>query len=361
MDSFFDEKPCCLDSWLSLWLRAHIKNRSELRDGPFQSWLRELAHKGLTTNMGLESLLSEIKSAVPRARAAGPCAEKVAYLGCLTQLMQRHLAAGRRDARQTTFQDMQQLGIPLDVRRQHTKQSTLSRPDSAYVMTNLHAFRQVRPECSVEDIKAERLRLFQEWAAMGSDLKQEFKKAWGSGAATVDHDELAMDVSSLDLDDVFDCPSWNPGDEEWPVSEAACKLLRDKCPTARTDGIASKVGPLRWAAREKLLAKDENIIQEGDKFMHRLSCPLRHPGLCKERDSAIYDQALALAAVLESFFGYDRQRMYFRLLPPGDHVFEHPQSSLNDDVTVYFAHKRERRLHAQVTHVWIRCQYMSEG
>ena len=142
---------------------------------------------------------------------------------------------------------------------------------------------------------------------MGDHLKQDFITPRGRAVASVDHCEPAMDVSSLDLDGVFDCPSWNPGDQEWPVSEAACKLLRDKCPTTRADGIAKKVQDRRWAAREQLLAQDDNIIQERDRFMHRLSCPLRHPGLCMQRDAAIYDQALALAAVLESFFGYDRQ------------------------------------------------------
>ena len=66
--------------------------------------------------------------------------------------------------------------------------------------------------------------------------------------------------------------------------------------------------------------------------------------------------------MLGSFFGYDRARKYIRLLPPDAGLFEHPRSSLNgDDVTVYFSHKRERRLHAQVTHVWIRCLHVSDG
>merc|ERR1712129_128063 len=55
LDAFFEEKACCLDSWLSLWLRAHIKSRAELRFAPFQSWLRELVHNGLTTSMKLEA------------------------------------------------------------------------------------------------------------------------------------------------------------------------------------------------------------------------------------------------------------------------------------------------------------------
>ena len=36
---------------------------------------------------------------------------------------------------------------------------------------------------------------------------------------------------------------------------------------------------------------DENILPDNYKFLHRLSCPLRHPGLCMERDSEIYDKA----------------------------------------------------------------------
>ena len=117
---------------------------------------------------------------------------------------------------------------------------------------------------------------------------------------------------------------------------------------------------LRWSSREHVVIKDRHCVQERDVFTHRFACAQKHPELCITKDAPIYDACMQVASLLESYFAAQHLRSFFRLRPPGA-VDGAPGTFFGTDVVVYFSHKRSRRFHAQVTHVFVQCQYLTDG
>ena len=56
------------------------------------------------------------------------------------------------------------------------------------------------------------------------------------------------------------------------------------------------------------------------------------------------------------FYSQDKLRGFFRIEPLGGHGAHPGTSCEQQDVVLRFSHLRFRRTHAQVTHVWVRCQ-----
>jgi len=168
LDEFWAEDLCCLDSFWAIWLRCTLNSSQELRSDRVQTMLQYLLQRALSTNMGLEGLLARIKASCPRSTKAGVNAEKLAYLGTLTQLMQRHLAAGRRDARTLPLAEMRKAGVPLDLPRSEGSHIRHCRDDQAFVMQNWHEFVRNNPDSSDQARTAERRRRLQtQWQTMG--------------------------------------------------------------------------------------------------------------------------------------------------------------------------------------------------
>ena len=185
LDAFFNEDRCCLDSWTSLWLRSSVKVQAELSAEDFQGLLRQLERRCLSTNMLLEGLLAEVKRSCPRPTAKGCNAEKFAYLGVLQQLMRRHLQAGKRDSRSTTFDDLKRAGVPLDIPRSVGARGGHQRPDSAYVMKRLHTFLTTHPECTQDEREVtyqfgSRTHRFQSCPGQGQHVRIDMCRLLGS-------------------------------------------------------------------------------------------------------------------------------------------------------------------------------------
>ncbi len=335
--------------------------RQELWSGEFQAWLRHLERWGPSTNMELEGLLAEIKASCRPPTAKGSNAEKFAYLGLLTQLMHRHLAAGRPDCRKTSYQDLKESGMPLDVPRSEPGRARSGRPDTAYIMSGLHRFIREHPGCSLEEQGAERRRLHAEWVAMGPDGQQAHMASTKQPGGVVSKDEGEQQEVPPSLAGHFFAPSWESGSWDWPVSPQALRLLQESCPTAHADGLANKMQQVRWDGMGSLLLQDQGLIQSDEVFCHRFSCWEKHPGLCSTKHAAIYHESKQLASLLEIFFVADHLLGFFRIQP--DQAFR-PEAStryFDPSIVVFFAHKRQRRFHAQVTHVFIRCTFLTDG
>ena len=67
-------------------------------------------------------------------------------------------------------------------------------------------------------------------------------------------------------------------------------------------GIADRANRMRWGDRENCVSADKGVIPDDAVYTRRLSCGVRHPGLCFTRDAAIYANALLLARNLEVFY-----------------------------------------------------------
>jgi hypothetical protein len=64
-------------------------------------------------------------------------------------------------------------------------------------------------------------------------------------------------------------------------------------------GAANKAGKIRWDQRHGVVMTDDGAIPSEKVFRRRLSCSQKHPGLCLDEDSNIYDQALLVGADIE--------------------------------------------------------------
>ena len=147
-------------------------------------------------------------------------------------------------------------------------------------------------------------------------------------------------------------PPRSQGDDRWPVSEATLSDFLEEHGAGST-GIASHMQDIRWNAREQLLINDAGAIPADKTFEIRPSCSERHPGLCCTKDTEIYGVVLGLASKLGRFFTEDMRGSFYFL-----------QNGPIEDgcgVCVYFAHRRNRRFYAQVTHVFIECSRVRDA
>lgn len=179
--------------------------------------LRELARKGRGTNMHVEGLLAQLRSACPARCSTGSNAERFAYLGALVQLMAKHTSAGRADSRRVTFEQMRQAGVPLDIPRSQPHHARPPRVDSSFVCSGLAAFRRAHPTCTAEAQSQERRRLYKVWADMSP--AERAQHAVASGPALL---EVEGEVTPPGMENHFMPAAWDTGDNDWPVSECPC-------------------------------------------------------------------------------------------------------------------------------------------
>jgi hypothetical protein len=91
---------------------------------------------------------------------------------------------------------------------------------------------------------------------------------------------------------------------EWPVTPAAAQAVIDAefpdqqqslhGPTA--SGLTERLEPLRDALRQAAYIPDSGKIPHSKKFVQKVTCREKHPGLCATLDSEIKTEVLQLAA-----------------------------------------------------------------
>lgn len=271
-----------------------------------------------TTNMMLEGLLSEIKSAVPKGKQkAGTNAEKLAWLSHLSQLLRAHMSSGRRDCRGPADRSsLIQSGVPLE-HRDFTKRR---RPDTRW--RNVHLSRW-RIRGGLGDESDEARRLAAQWAAFSDADRDAAISALDAEGVDGDVDvDVASAANGCEVcggdgdgpDDWFDM-----GDQEWPVRPDVLHEFLQKHPAHRSHGvpgIANKACAVRDAERGFLVVSD--VAKDDVVYVHRHPCVELHPGLCATRDRAIYDDALKLAKNLETTLDKRFLHRYFCVM--GDDV-----------------------------------------
>ena len=131
--------------------------------------------------------------------------------------------------------------------------------------------------------------------------------------------------------------------ERWPLRD---ELLLDFVAEEKWHGAGfmNHAGEIRAKHRCDVVVPQGNGVPADKKFVHRLACSERHPGLCYTGDRHHYFRCIEMATSLERFFADDQTRKFFLLFTPG-----------GLETCVYFCHRRGRTPLTQVTHVFALC------
>lgn len=162
---FFNEPPCCLDDWVSKWIRHSISEPSELDSEPFRNLFSTLSRLAPTTNMSLEGMLGMIRQSVGYTKCK-PLAERLSFLGLLSQLragMPRHGESTVRESRDAMLAE----GVPL-VAGARAAGHGHERLDVAWKNRQLSQWERAHPGCSDTDRQSERSRIAATWTAMSA-------------------------------------------------------------------------------------------------------------------------------------------------------------------------------------------------
>ena len=164
--SFWLRALCCLDEGFSTPLVRKLRladdPAKELMSAQMQALPSQLRHRlAKATNMELESMLAQAKSAVPYSKRA-PSSEKLAYLALLSQLSKAHLKQGRADCRvPEKCLTLLQRGVPL---RQHPP--TVSRDDARWNRIMLNRSKALHQGASPDEVASKIQALRTQWNSM---------------------------------------------------------------------------------------------------------------------------------------------------------------------------------------------------
>ncbi len=268
--AFFEEDACCLDASFSLPLRRSLQRVEDLQRPEMQTLLVQLRRKVLTTNMLLEGLLAQIKASVPQTRKNGsPLAEKLSYLGLLSQVLHSHIDKGHRDPRSSKpdIQTLQTMGL-LD-RAGCRGQS--KRPDIA--CRNRRRSRHVDSDGAAQPVEMR-------------------------AAATVPPAGIMCEAGGAAQ--LAELAEWPVGSADWPVAPDCLEQFLQS--EGSRHGVAGKMPGLRLASSSAVLVEDQGLISPTKKFERRFSCTQAHPGLCRSKHAAVFPEALKLARHIEHCF-----------------------------------------------------------
>ena len=122
----------------------------ELMSAQMQALLSQLRNRLLkATNMELEGMLAQAKSAVPYSKHI-PMSEKLVYLSLLSQLQHAHIEQDRADCRVPESRStLLQRGVPL---RQHPGKT--SRDDWRWIKIMLGRWRALHPNASRGEVSS---------------------------------------------------------------------------------------------------------------------------------------------------------------------------------------------------------------
>ena len=75
----------------------------------------------------------------------------------------------------------------------------------------------------------------------------------------------------------------------------------EACGGEAGQGMRNYVGVMRKQFRDHLVVEDSGAIQKSTKYHGRLPCGVGHPGLCPEKEPAIFANGLCVMTNLEAF------------------------------------------------------------
>ena len=297
-NAFYNSEPCDRDAHASAPFLRGVSSVEDLRSDGVRALQLELWDRLKGGNMGLESLLSEIRASLPRGKqwssAEGQC-----HLPYLNQLLKCHIGAKRpHPCAPETRKELKAQGLPVE-----------ERPD----------------------------------------------KRWTRARVVSRNDVLASSPGSLnnasaesETGNTFLSPMW-PGDERLPVSEDTVKDFAYKDVLA--EGLANKATLVRKEESESLIVRDDGAIPPSKRFCVDLCCLELHPGMCVSADRAIYDDTLKFARSIENCLG---PSLLYQFI-----LFKDAESDRGK--VLYLARLRRRQPMAQITHVLARCQRDKDG
>ena len=320
-----------------------------------QALLSQLRHRlAKTTNMELECMLAQAKSAVPYSKHA-PSSERLAYLALLSQLSHSHLQRGRADCGvPETRSTLLQRGVPL-----RQQPPAVSRDDHRWNRIMLNRWKALHQGASPDEVARKIQALRAQWNSMNDAERagevQALPARWnqdeGDAPAGGAHEPYggfgADDGGVRDAsDDIFDF-----GSQEEPVRPDVLRdFLQQDDEQASRQGVADRANAARRRALSHLLVCDQGDIPDGRRFQIRPSCQELHPGICAWIDRDIYSSALKLARNFEVYFDKAKLHKFACLSDP-----RHDAANRQQPWYIYFTRIRARRPHSQATHVFVAC------
>ena len=166
VEELLASRPCCLDEGFSTplvrKLRLAVDPAKELMSAQMQALLSQLRHRlAKTTNMELECMLAQAKSAVPYSKHA-PSSERLAYLALLSQLSHSHLQRGRADCGvPETRSTLLQRGVPL-----RQQPPAVSRDDARWNRSMLNRWKALHQGASPDEVARKIQALRAQWNSM---------------------------------------------------------------------------------------------------------------------------------------------------------------------------------------------------
>jgi hypothetical protein len=315
LDAFFAANLCDLDALFARPLRSAGVTAETLiqRIGDMLEAIGQFAQG---TNMGLERLLSLIKCSAPSVGRRHSSAERIWAAGTLTQVMQRHLAAGHSDFRgHMRRSSLKKLGVRIRVvkrRRSRASQSWHLR----YASWKLNE----HPE------RAHDRSLFaREWKTLTGEQQTAFKARYALERAVVEDGDDEEEDDNLEVLTHAHVSAWQQyiGNGELPISPESLEVMLEAAPGAkaysrgarfgfRGGGVRNRTKGVRNANRSSLLVKDVGSIPVGMEIQNESSCIELHYGLCVTDDQTCYTDCLVVAAAIRKFFGKSLEGEFYR-------------------------------------------------
>ena len=301
MKQFWARKTCCHDREFSLKVRENYPTWQSLKDCPhFRRLLHTWVLSFLFTNMW-----SERQLALFRRNIRGPDVdiERLVSVSLLAQILTEHRRLGRRDPRVQTKQELLDMGVPLQCRRQERG------PGQCGIFVKY--FRKLDSERKEQNIQLKR----PEWEAFRESCRIDFKNmdendprmqallqevqadyqaqvveaeaAAGAETAAAAEDVAVPKAQQKHTRTFIDAV----GDENSPLTEVSfARIARDfaSAPCRRgsdVPGFTSYGDPLRALQRESIFVPDRNAIPKNRTFQYYIPCPLAHPELCATTDA----------------------------------------------------------------------------
>jgi hypothetical protein len=310
--AFFDTKICDRDKYASAPFLSRIEHVDKLRTPDLQSFRDALRNELKGANMGMESLLAEVRAALPRgkqwASAEGQC--HLPYLG---QLLKTHLAKKRpHPSADETRETLLQEGVSVELR----PPKRWARPDN------------ISAQC--------------EQSACAPAVDAQARAS----------DDVAL-APAEPTPPIQDDACW-PGDAELPAKEQIVKdyayassMGSGRC----AEGLANKAKSIRQENASRLVVFDDGGIPREKFFDIHLCCLEMHPGLCMSEDADVYQNSIMLARSLENCL---HNSLLYKLILLKD-------ADTNRGKMFFISRVRRRQTFYQVTHVLAACERQSDG
>ena len=117
-----------------------------LSDDDLKLSLQAWGRKGKATNMHLERLLARYRTAAKFGADGPPHAQRVVSGGCMSQILQSHLAAGGTDPRHIRRGELLEKGVPLRAaKRGRQRQPNKCRAKIMYAQERLGRHQDIAP------------------------------------------------------------------------------------------------------------------------------------------------------------------------------------------------------------------------